>query len=72
MSSQPLGGFAGWGFPNLNSAFLGQMGKDTGSVVSNILPLMKGFLPALGYLSTERSGRSPPCKQEKEILRTMH
>lgn len=74
MSSQPLAGFAGLGLPNLNSALLGQIGKDTGSVVSNILPLIKGFLSALGHPSTDRSGRSTPCKQEKEIalLRIMH
>lgn len=26
-----------WGFPNLNSALVGRIGKDTGSVVGTIL-----------------------------------
>lgn len=55
MSSQPLGEFAGWYFLSLNSASLGQVGKDTGRVTQDLLA-------ALGHLCVDRSGRSPLCK----------
>ena len=54
MSSGPLGGFADveaplWGFLSLHSALVVQIGKDTGSVVGDILPLTIRFNAGLPW-----------------------
>lgn len=79
MSSGLLGGLADvevplWGFLSLHSALLMQIGKDTDSVVGDILPLTIRFNAAAvaticEHLCVHKAGRSLLCVNRGEMVR---